>query len=131
VQAGQVTGVARDGAAPETDVDVALPGGRLALDPQRVHGDRGGQAVQRHVHDRGDPARGGGPGGGGEALPFGTARLVDVHMGVDQAGQQRRVAQIPVIGGVQDRVVGLDRDDASLGHHDRGGPLTVRGDGPS
>ena len=56
-------------------------------------GDGGGRrdAVERHVEDRGDAAGGRGAGGRGEALPLGAARLVDVHVGVHQPGQQHLV----------------------------------------
>jgi hypothetical protein len=91
VQRGQLREVARHRAAPEPDVDGALPGRGLALDLQRRDVDRRRQAVQRHVDERGDPARGGGPGGRGEALPLGAARLVEVHVRVDQPGQQHLV----------------------------------------
>ena len=53
----------------------------------------GGMRVQRHVEDRGDAAGRGRPGRGGEPLPLGAARLVDVHVGVDQAGQQHLVVR--------------------------------------
>ena len=88
VQRAQVGDVARDGAAPEADVDVRLLLGGLPLHLERGHVDGRRDAVQRHVHDRGHAAGGRGPGGAGEALPFGASGVVDVHVGVDQAGQQ-------------------------------------------
>ena len=88
VQRGQGGGVAGDRAAPEADVDVDLPGGGFLLDHEGVHGDGRREAVERHVHDGGDPAGGSGPGGGGEALPLGAAGLVDMHVGVHKAWQE-------------------------------------------
>ena len=51
----------------------------------------GGDRVERHVEDGGHPAGRGGGGRGGEALPLGPPRLVDVDVGVDQPGQQHLV----------------------------------------
>ena len=84
----QLVEVAGHGPAPEAHVDVHLVAGDVALDLQRLHVDRRRDAVQRHVQDRGHTARGGGLGGGREALPLGAARLVHVHMRVDQARDQ-------------------------------------------
>jgi hypothetical protein len=125
VQGGQGAGVARDGAAPESDVHVELTAGGVLLDRERVHVDGRRQAVQWHVHDGGDPTGRRGPGGGGEALPLGAAGLVDVHVGVDQAGQQRHVAQVDLLGGGRGGGVVLDGDDPARGDGDRGGALTL------
>ena len=91
VQRRQVVEVAGNRAAPEADVDEDLPLGDQPLGLQGC--DRGGRRdrVQRHVEDRGDPASRGRAGRGGEPLPLGASRLVDVHVGVDQAGQQHLV----------------------------------------
>ena len=128
VQAAQVVDVAGDGAAPEADVDVAAPVRGLPLDLQRVDRAGGRQAVERHVQDRRDAARRGGPGGRREPLPFGAAGLVDVHVGVDEAGQQHLVVgevdgRADVAG---DGVVGLDRGDDAVAHPD-GGRCLARG----
>ena len=90
--------VARDHPAPEPHVDMALTVGRPALGRQRGRADRGRDAVQRHVDQRGDPACRGGPGGAGEALPLGVTRFADVHMRVDEAGQEHHV--LPEFQGV-------------------------------
>ncbi len=58
---------------------------RRAWPRRRRDSHRRRQAVERHVDDRGDAAGRGGPGRGREALPVGPARLVDVHVRVDQA----------------------------------------------
>ena len=91
MQLGQVAEALRHRAAPERHVDGDLAVGRRSLDLQG--GDAGGRrdGVQRHVDDRRHAAGCRGPGGGGEALPLGAARLVDVHVGVDQPGQQHLV----------------------------------------
>ena len=87
----------------------------LSLD---VHRRRHG--VQWHVDQRGDPACRRGPRGGGEALPLRAPRLVDVHVGVDQAGQQHLVhAEVDDADtGRHGRVVGLDGDDPPVVHPD-------------
>ena len=91
VQAAQVVDVAGDRATPEADVDVAAPVGGLPLDLQRLDRAVGGMLLSGMSSDRGDAARRRGPGGGREALPLGAAGLVDVHVGVDEAGQQHLV----------------------------------------
>jgi hypothetical protein len=88
VQFGQAAEARRHRAAPEPDVDDGLWRGDRALHVEGggIHG--GGDAVERHVDDRRDPAGGRGTGRAREALPLGAAGLVDVHVGVDEAGQQ-------------------------------------------
>ena len=83
----------------------------------------------------------------GEALPLGAARLVDVHVGVDQAGQQDHVvAELDHLGRVEAgaraaagttirTAVGadrqrLDRDDPAVGDADAAGPLSAGRDHP-
>ena len=90
-QLGQPPGVARHRAAPEADVDedLSVRGCPLRLERGRVQRRR--DAVERHVDDGGHPAGRRGPRRGREALPLGAARLVDVHVGVDQARQQHLV----------------------------------------
>ena len=91
VQRAQLVEVARHGAAPEGDVDRDLALRRLAFHVQRLDGGRRRDRVEGHVDDRGDPAGDRGAGRGGEALPLGAPRLVDVHVAVDQPGQQHLV----------------------------------------
>ncbi len=126
VQRLQVSGVAGDRAAPEAEVDPGLALGGLPLGVQAV--DRGGRRdrVQRHVDDGGDTPGGGGPGGGGEALPLGAAGLVDVHVGVDQAGQQGGVTEVgqQAVAGRQ-RAVGGDLLDPPVPDQHVSGALAV------
>ena len=56
------------------------PAAACALGFERGDGGGFGQAVQRHVDERGVAAGGGGAGAGGEALPLGAAGLVDVDV---------------------------------------------------
>src|SRR4029453_19436381 len=115
------------GAAPKADVDVDLALGGLALDLEGGHVDGRRDRVERHVEDGGDPAGGGGPGGRGEALPLGPAGLVDVHVGVDQAGQQDLVVgqgDGPLPG--QARRQRLDGRPPAVGGGPPGGPPAGR-----
>ena len=91
VERREVGDVARDRAAPEADVDPGLAGGDRALGLERGDRRRRRDAVERHVDDRRDAAGRGGAGRAGEALPLGAAGLVDVHVRVDEAGQQHLV----------------------------------------
>ena len=78
---------------PGHPIYAALPGGRIALGFER--GDRGGlgQAIERHIDQRGVAPGRGGAGSGGEAFPFRAARFVYVHVRIHQAGQQHPVAE--------------------------------------
>jgi len=58
VEWAQVGDVARDRAAPESDVDVRLGLGGFAFEPERRHVAGRRDAVERHVDDRGDTAAG-------------------------------------------------------------------------
>ena len=115
--------VVRHGPAPERHVDAQLAVRRGPLGGQRLDRRGGRDRVERHVDERRDPTGRRGAGGRREALPRGAARLVDVHVAVDQAGQQHLV-----VGELDGRaVVGdVDRRDAPAAHHDlRGSPGAV------
>ena len=112
----QFRSVARHDPAPESGIDIQLAfgGGEFLL----VRGKRrgGGDAVERHFDEGGDASRGGGARGGLKSFPVGAAGLVDMNVGVDQAGQD---------GGFGDRSVdafkGQDRGDDAVVNLDRGG----------
>ena len=82
------------GSAPGGPVDEALALRGLAFCFERFYGGGLGQAVQGHVDEGGEASRGGGAGGGAEALPFGASGLVDVDVSVDQAGKESDVAAV-------------------------------------
>ncbi len=86
VQRGLVGRVGRDRAAPEADVHGALPGRGLSLGVERRDIDCRRDRVQRHVYDRRDAAGCRCGRRRGEAFPVGPARLIDVDVGVDEAG---------------------------------------------
>jgi hypothetical protein len=67
--------------------------------------------------------------GGGEAFPFGAAGFVDVDVGVDEAGEQREVAEVVAAAGREGLVVVADVRDAFAGDGDGGGPRLVGEDG--
>jgi hypothetical protein len=104
-QRPEVGGVGRHHTAPKPAVDVQQRCAGGELDRQRLGGGGHWNAVERHVDDGGDPARSGGSGGAGEALPLGAAGLVDVHVGVDQPGHQHPVAEVGCAG----RPAGFER----------------------
>ena len=109
--------------APEADVDVGRRRRRRALDLERV-GRRGGrQRVQRHVDDRRHAARGGRERRRAEALPLGAARLVHVHVRVDESGQQHGVVGHQHRARAGDMRPHIDDvGDETLLDDDRGGP---------
>ena len=72
--------IARHRPAPEPNVDVRLALCGFAFHFERRHVDGGRDAVQRHVHERGDTAGGRGLRRAREALPLGTTGIVDVHV---------------------------------------------------
>ena len=131
VQRSQVGHVAGNGTAPEAHVDEAILFRCFAFHLERSDVDRRRKAVQGHVDDRGDAARGGGPGGAGEALPLGATGIVDVHVGVHQAGEQHLVG-----GQRHDGIRGevgaevCDRGDPSTTNGNRAGNFTALGDRP-
>ena len=90
----QLAGVAGHHAAPERDVDVALPARGSALRLERRHGRRRRHAVERHVDDGRDAAGRRRARRRGEPFPLGAARLVDVHVRVDEAGHDDEVADV-------------------------------------
>ena len=92
-QRAQLVDVARHGAAPERDIDRDLALRRRTFHVQRLDRDGRRDRVQGHVDDRRDAAGRRGAGRGGEALPLGAARLVHVHVAVDQPGQQHLVVR--------------------------------------
>lgn len=124
--------VDRHRAAPEGDVDRHPTLGRRPFHRERRGVDRGRNAVERHVDERGDPTGRRGTGGAGEALPVGAAGLVDVDVAVDQTGQEHLV-----VGEVDDavradvRVVLLDADDPPVVDDHRGGSDATGENGPA
>ena len=91
-QRRQVGGVARHDAAPESHVDMTSTArrGAFLLEAGNRRGRR--DAVERHVHERGDAAGRGRARRVREALPVGTPGIVDVDVRIDERRAARRAA---------------------------------------
>ena len=123
VQRSQAAEIARHRAAPEADIDEAFAVRTAALQRQRRPVDGGRYRVQRHVEDRGDTTCGGRSRRGGETFPLGPSRLVDVHVGVDDAGDQHLVGRQGAMFGAASSTPGLgDRLDKAAAYADRRRP---------
>jgi hypothetical protein len=90
----EIRGVARDDAAPETDVDMTASGRGAPLRVERR--DVGGRwdAVERHIDDRRHAARGRRERAGLKSFPVGATRIVDVDVRVDDAGHHDGGARV-------------------------------------
>ncbi len=119
-------------AAPEADVDVQLPGGRAPLRLERGAGRGDREAVERHVDQRGDAARGRRAGRGREPFPVGASRLVDVNVAVDEPRRDHPRAEVldrDVRRHGGGRRPGDERADAPLlDEHGAGADAPVRSD---
>ena len=130
MQRRKVGEVRRDRPAPEADVDVALALGRLALGFKRIERHRGRDAVEWHVHERGDAPGRGGAGCRQEAFPFGVAGLADMDVQVDKARHQDAVLiENDGFARAGGNVEIGNRDDLAVGDADRGRALAVGHDG--
>ena len=129
-EAGQLSSVARDDAAPEGAVHEDPAPSRLALGLESDDRRGGGNAVEGHVDQGGDAARRRGARGRVEALPLGPSRLVDVDVGVDQAGHQDAVARVEHLHPCRGRAGRRHRLDLSFADPDVRGTHALRGDGP-
>src|SRR5215475_1954993 len=67
---------------------------RLTLGLERLNTSRGRKAVERHIDKQGVPAGCGRTGSRLEAFPFGSARIVEVYMGINQARENGCRAEI-------------------------------------
>ena len=120
VQRGQPAETLGHRAAPEADVDVRRRCRRRPLDLESGCRRRRRQGVQRHVDDRGHAPGRGREGGGAESLPLRAPGLVDVHVRVDEAGQQHGVVGHERRLRVRHAVACADDvDDAAVLDHDR------------
>ena len=114
------------GSAPGGPVDEALALGGAALGFEGFDGGGFGKAVEGHVDEGGVASGGGGAGSGAEAFPLGASGLVDVDVGVDEAGEDGVVAAV-VDGGVAGYFGGAaDGADAAVFDEERCGTRALR-----
>jgi len=113
-QRSDVPRVPRHHAAPESDIHPALASCGCALRSVTFRRGGGGDAIERHVDQRGHPADSRRARRRGEAFPFRAARLVDVYMGIDQAGQHHKFANVLVARAV----IFADLLDDAIAHRD-------------
>ena len=122
--------------APQRVIHHRLAARRLALQFQRSHIRRLGQAVQWHVDDRREPASRGRARSCRKALPLRAARLVQVRMHIHKARNQRNSprSSTGVLGGNLTRTLHSDdtfafdehdRIALAVGRHNVSGPETV------
>ena len=83
----------------------------------------GGRNRVGHLEDRGDPPQDGGAGTGREVFLVGEARLAEVHLGVDHAGQDVQTMRVEHFGGGRGPE-GAQGDDSAFANPDvaRHGP---------
>ena len=111
----EAVAVAWDEAAPQRHVDArdARRRGNLGVEGGAVDGGR--DRVERHV-DRARRAAGRQRGGAGrEALPVGAPGLVEVDVGVDDAGQDEQPARVELLARRAGEL-GVGGDDPPVGH---------------
>src|SRR5256885_17264310 len=82
--------------------------------------------VERHLEDRGDAAARRAPGPGLPALPLGAARLVEVDMAVDYAGEHDQTPGIDDFCAIRDLTA--DGGDDAIGEGNVRGPPARRED---
>lgn len=121
-EGGEFGCVAGDDAGPEGDIDGAgVVRSAGFFDECRGSGG-GGDAVERHIDEGGDSASRGGCGGGFEAFPIGAAGVVDVDVGIDEAGHDDGVGGVEGARGAEEvGAGGFDGFDAAGADGDRGG----------
>ena len=92
--------VAGDEAAPEAEVDERRAAGGLELEVERGAVDRRRRCVQRHVEEARAATGGEGGGAGREPLPLGAARIVEVHVRIDDAGEDVEAGGVDLRRGI-------------------------------
>ena len=124
-QRREIGGVARHDAAPETDIDVTSAMGGATLGVQAGHGRGRRNAVQRHVDERRDAARRRRARRRLEPFPIGAAWVVDMNVGVNQAGQHDVGARIDFADAGRPIRMRTDRHDPPVADVDRRRPHAV------
>ena len=120
---GQFRRITVHHAAPGCPVDPGIAASRGALGVEGCDTDYFGYAVEGHVDEGSDTARGCGAGRGIEALPV-SARIVDVDVRIDEAGEQEQVVKVMACAATA-IAPGPDGGDLSAVHVKRGGVEAV------
>jgi hypothetical protein len=103
----------------QAEIDTGFTGGDRVLGGQRL-GVAGRRNGVRHVEHRGDAAEGRGRGSARPVLLVRIARVAEMHVHVDGAGQNVQAARIEGLARERHRLVGADRDDAAVLDRDAG-----------
>lgn len=121
-----VSWIIGDDAAPGHPIDVAAGVGCGAFGFESEDIDSGGEAVEGHVDEESVATGGGGARSGLEAFPVGAAGVIDVNVGIDEAGEDDGVGEIVGIG-VRRGLIGSDNvDNAAVFHEESGGADALR-----
>ncbi len=113
--------------APAAVVDQRAPHRGVCLGGKGRDCGRDGDAVQRHVDDGGHPAGRRRAGRGLKPFPLGASRLVDVDVGVHDAGKECRVARVHPTRGGRRLAQGHHGGDDPILHHHRSRTFALRG----
>ena len=92
--------VAGDEAAPEAEVDERRAASGLDLEVERRAVDRRRRRVQRHVEEARAATGGEGRGAGREPLPVGAPRIVEMHVRIDDAGEDVEAGGVDLRRGI-------------------------------
>lgn len=121
-----VEGIIGDDTAPRQPIDVtsATRRGALGFESGDVGG--GGEAIEGHVDEERVATGGGGARSGLEPFPVRAPGVVDVNVGIDEAGENDGIAEIVRIGVGRDLVGRHDAENAAVFHEESGGADALR-----
>lgn len=129
------TSIPRNNTTIEPNIDPTLTKGSINLLLKTSNRSSRGNSIKGHIHDGSNATKGSSLSARVEALPFRAARLVQMHMGIDQTREQDvgRVVEIRRAGREirqRDYRVEDGRDLATaLRDNDRGSGKTARDNG--
>src|ERR1700688_880669 len=114
--------------SPSSPVHPAATFRSSPLGSQRVNAGSSRYAIQWHVHYAGNSAGGCSAGRGFESFPFRAARIIDVNVCVDKAGQHGGLPEIDNFSFCGDLVRGHDLADHFSFHEHASRTNALRGD---
>ena len=117
--------IIRDDASPGHPIDATSASSGCALGVESVDAGGGGKAIQGHVHKKGVAPGGGGARGGLEAFPIGATRIVNVNVGIDEAGKDYGVAKVVELCVGGDLIRSDDGLDSAAIHKQSGGAHAI------